>query len=328
MEHKRRSLVSYRFEAFVLTVCGIFLLIANGCGTGGVVNSTGGTDADQAAVLRVLELEPFFTESLTNTDEDQESAEAADVQFYSGAQPLESLAAEGSTVDLPLLWWRGQLERLSREVDIHIEDKTAAVTVVTDIAGTFFIVDDVGDVLVLGGKSLEDQITRSARFEKMPAGWVLTAISPVKLNASPPSQQTVFIESLRAYIGSDLIWEATDPATLYSVPENLPTFSQGDEVRVEAEVVNTSTAGWYPHEFVFLHRPGPGIMGRRTRDIMFDDGTNGDELASDGVYTRVYMISPCSGRHFAAVDVIDSGTFADLETPYNSAALGMPYIVQ
>ena len=61
---------------------------------------------------------------------------------------------------------------------------------------------------------------------------------------------------------------------------------------------------------------------------MFDDGTNGDLVAGDGIYTRLYTIGSCPGRHFAAVDVIDAGTFGRLDSPVISTAWGMPYIVK
>ena len=79
---------------------------------------------------------------------------------------------------------------------------------------------------------------------------------------------------------------------------------------------------------MFLHRPGPHISGRRTRDLMFDDGSTGDLVAGDGIFSRLYTVGPCKGRHFAAVDVIDAATFMELEAPYNATAWGMPYIVQ
>jgi hypothetical protein len=328
MEHKTQFLLGYRFEVLAPAVFGIFFIITIGCGTGGVVNSTGGNDADQMAVLQALEQEPFFTESLTDTDEDQESAEAAGAQVYSGALPLESLAAESSTVVLPLFWWRGQLVRLNREIDIHIEDGTAEVHVVCYVAGTFFTADAADNVLVLWGKPFEDRISRNAVFEKNPWGWVLTAISPVEIATASTDQRTVSIEAVRAYVGSEPVWEATDPAALYSTIQGIPTFSPGDEIRIETEVLNSSTAGWTPGEFVFLHRPGHHITGRKTRDLMYDDGTHGDISAGDGIYTRTYTVGPCLGRHFAAVDVIDAGTFAEQASPVITTAWGMPYTVQ
>jgi len=299
-----------------------------GCGAGSGVSVTGGTPADQASILEALDADPFFVDSATETNEDEEAAAAAQALVYDGQVPLETLSTESGIAQLPRFWWRGNLERLGRSIEIHIANGVADVKVSHDIAGTFFIADEVDDVLVLWGKPFEDLVTRYAQFIKKPWGWVLTAISPVEFALSERDRQSVFIDSLRAYADSQLIWEATAPSTLYTVTAGLPIFSSGDEVRVEATVLNTSGSGWEPSLFVFLHRPGPGIAGRRTRDIMFDDGTNGDLTPGDGIYTRLYSIGPCRGRHFAAVDVIDAATFMELETSYNSGAWGMPYIVE
>ncbi|UCG38109.1 MAG: hypothetical protein JSV00_07855 [bacterium] len=303
----------------------IFVL---GCGTGSSVTATGGTQADEAAVLTALESEEFFTDSVTDTSIDEEAAAAAGAQVSSSQLSLLSLPADGGTAQLPLFWWRGQMERLGREIDIHIQDGSAFVTVVCDVAGTFFIADEVGGTMVLWGKPFEDLVTRHASFEKTSSGWVLSAVSPVEFALADADLQTVFIRGLRAYVGEELVWETVDPAALFSVPEGIPTFSRGDQVRVEASIANASDPGWEPPQFVFLHHPGHRTDGRRSRDLMFDDGTNGDVLAGDGVYTRVYTIGPCGGRHFAAVDVIDSTTFMVADAPYNSTAWGMPYIVR
>lgn len=328
MKNRMCCISDHGITCLAVILSGLFIAALGGCGTGGIVSTTGVTDAQREAILEAIDAEEFFTDSLTDTNEDEEAASEALSLSYSGALPLASLAAVGGTVELPDYWWRGQQDLLERTVDIHIEDGTAYVTVVCDVTGTFFIVDKVDDVLVAWGKPYENLITRHALFNERSWGWVLTALSPVEFASAEPVDDTVAIEALRAYSGSVLIWEASDTATLFSVPEEIPTFSPGDEVRIEAQVTNISTAGWTPGEFVFLHRPGHSITGRRTRDIMFDDGTNGDTAAGDGIYTRTYTIGPCPGRHFAAVDTIDAGTFAELEYPVNSMAWGMPYIVK
>jgi len=299
-----------------------------GCGSGSGVSMTGGSEADQAAILEAIETEAFFSDSVTDTDEDEGSAAEAQAQAYAGQVSIESLSTDPGTAELPRFWWRGDLVRLGSLIDIHIEDGIADVKISHDIAGTLFIADEVNDILVLWGKPFEDLVTRYATFTNSPLGWKLTAISPVEFALKDGAQQTVFINSLRAYSGSDLVWEASQPSRLYTVPEGLPRFTHGEEIRVEAGVVNTAGSAWEPSQFVFIHRPGPHISGRRTRGLMFDDGTNGDLVAGDGTYTRTYTIGPCRGRHFAAVDVIDAATFTALDAPYNSGAWGMPYIVE
>jgi hypothetical protein len=188
-----------------------------GCGTGSEISMTGGTTADQSAVLAAVETEPFFTESITDTDEDNEAAAEAQAQIYDGQVAIESLSSEAGTAELPRFWWRGDLERLGREIDIHIEDNVARVTVVHDVAGTFYIADTTGDALYLWGKPFEDMVTRHAEFLKTAKGWILTAISPVQFTLAESNIQTVAIEAVRAFSGDELVWEATDPSTLYTV---------------------------------------------------------------------------------------------------------------
>jgi hypothetical protein len=328
MERKTSFVREYWVKIIVLAVSSTLFAFLAGCGSGSDVTMTGGSEADQADILEVVETDAFFVESVTETDEDEEAASEAQANLYDGQVPIQSLSATSGTAELPRFWWRGDLERLGREIDIHIENGIADVKVSHDIAGTFFIADEVGDVMVLWGKPFEDLVTRYARFTKEPWGWVLSAISPVEFALAEGEEQTVFIEAFRAYSGDELVWEATEPSSLYTVTSGLPIFTHGAEIRVEATVSNTSESGWEPSRYVFLHRPGPYITGRRTRNIMFDDGTNGDLVADDGIYTRIYTIGPCRGRHFAAVDVIDAATFMELEAPYNSGAWGMPYIVE
>jgi len=327
---RKRTLLARKLwiEIFLLSASVSLLVFLTGCGSGSDVTMTGGSEADQAAILEVVESDAFFIDSVTETDEDEDEAAQAQAEAYEGQVSLASLSSEPGTAELPRFWWRGDLERLGRDINIHIEGGIADVKVSHDIAGTFFIADEVGDVMVLWGKPFEDLVTRYAQFTKKTWGWKLTAISPVEFALADGNMQTVFIDALRAYSGDELVWEATEPSTLYSVTEGLPTFTHGDEIRVETTVRNTSVSGWEPSQFVFLHRPGPHITGRRTRDIMFDDGTNGDLVAGDGTYTRLYTIGPCRGRHFAAVDVIDAATFMELDASYNSGAWGMPYIVE
>ena len=54
------------------------------------------------------------------------------------------------------------------------------VKVPQDIEGTFFMADEVDDIMVLWGKTLEGLVTRYAQCTRKPWGWTLAAISPVE----------------------------------------------------------------------------------------------------------------------------------------------------
>ncbi|MDF1535567.1 MAG: hypothetical protein P1S46_03575 [bacterium] len=117
MNNKTHCFRNYRVEVLVLAVSGLLLAFLAGCGSGSGVSITGGTEADQAAILAAVETEPFFVESVTGTDGDEDAAAAAQAQVYDGQAPVQSLAAQSGTAELPCFWWRGDLERLERETD-------------------------------------------------------------------------------------------------------------------------------------------------------------------------------------------------------------------
>jgi hypothetical protein len=315
-----------RQELLALAFVGLFLVVLAGCGSGPMEASA----TEEAAIAAALEEDSFFEFGLTATDDDQDAAEEAVLEAEPYGAPLSASFQDlpGGIADLPRFWWRGEIECLRKDYDISISGDTASVTVTQFLMGNFFVVDEVGDILTMWEKPFEDTVIRHAEFIHKPWGWKLIALSPVELTLTDHSAQTVWIGSITASVHDAIVWSAENPATLFSVPERIPAFSPGEEVLVEAEILRTGDSIWQPSEFVFLHRPGRTIFGRRARDIMFDDGTNGDRFAGDGIYSRTYTIGPHAGRHFAAVDVIDAATFMEQNAPYNSGAWGMPYIVE
>jgi len=149
MESRKASKVQLWVQILALSTSVSILAFLPGCGAGSGVSMTGGTAADEAAILQVLEADDFFLDSVTDTSEDEEGAGAAQAQIYENQVELQSLSVAPGTAELPRFWWRGDLERLGRTVDIHIENGVADVKVVHDIAGTFFIADEVDGVLIL-----------------------------------------------------------------------------------------------------------------------------------------------------------------------------------
>ena len=101
--------------------------------------------------------------------------------------------------------------------------------------------------------------------------------------------------------GDGTVQEITDPAALYQVADGLFTVAVGDPVTVTATVDNTTASGLIPDTFLFAH-----LDHRRTR--MFDDGTHGDAIAGDGVFTAQVTVGPQRGRNRLVVDALDSLT--------------------
>lgn len=308
----------YGFVAVVL-----FISFLTACGGGTSTTSSGDSVDDNTAITsEINNNSQLFDVSLTDSED-------VAVSTTSSAQSTEAniYAAESGTCS-PGIWIRGDFKHLSRDVNITIVGNTASVKVTDKVSGNLYV-DNTNDAIINPwSKPFNDTITRHAEFVRvLPGHWNLTKISPLDVDLTDTSKQTVEIQRVTASVGSTKVWEATSSSTLYDVPAGLPTFKPNDVVLVEAQVSNsTNSTLCSPATYVFLHRPGLCLFGR-CRDIMYDDGTNGDAAPNDGIFSRTYTIGNHIGYHFAAVDVIDAETFMNDTTDYNSTAWGMPYRV-
>ncbi len=273
---------------------------------------------EKETLLKIVNETPFLADDVIAEADERSDAQAL------AAKTLEHplLSTMDGTLP-PRIWWRERDEVLKKDINISIEGDTANVKVTTDIKGNLYVDDTKDGKLDPWSKPFYDTIVRHATFHKVHKRWKLTAISPVSINLTDPENQTVEIKEVTVYREDtgDMIWHATSPETLFSVPDELPILTAGTEIRVEAKVTNSKeTSSDEALTFVYLHRPGG-------RDLMHDDGLEGDVVAGDGVYTRIYKIGHNVGRYFAVVDAIDGDTLMDKDAPYNSTAWGMPYYV-
>ncbi len=308
-----------RYSGFLVVVLLLFLMTACGGGTSTTSSdaSNSSVDDNSAITSEINNNSKLFGTNLTDTD------------GSSTAQSLQSdvAAFADSAFCQPGIWWRGNLRRTNRDVAISINGDIASVKVTDKITGELFVDNRTDNIINPWSKPFNDTITRYAEFVKVLGQWNLTKISPVDVDLTDTTQQTVEIQKVTASVSNQIVWEATSSSTLYDVPAGLPTFKPDDIALVEAQISNSTTSTLCsPATNVFLHRPGPCLFGR-CRDIMYDDGTNGDVIANDGIFSRTYTIGDSLGYHFAAVDVIDAVTFMDQATNYNSTAWGMPYRV-
>ncbi len=150
-------------------------------------------------------------------------------------------------------------------------------------------------------------------------------ISPREMKLTDTSKQKVFIDRLRVIRVSsgETVFDINTPDQLLA-REDLPVFSKGEKVKVMVTVRNIDPT-YYPECYVYLHRFIWALQIARLR--MFDDGTRGDEVANDGVFTNTWTIWGPLRQH-AAVDVLDSKCLQnETEDDYNSNAWGVPYIV-
>lgn len=315
-----------RIKFLIVYLSALLFLVVIGCGGGGstgdVASISGGSTSEEELLKDAID-DDYGTLFSTGVIEDDEED-----------QTEKSLARRGypriCDGDDPVPCWFRPIHVASRNININIENGVADVSVTKYIEGSFFI--DVDEDYPFGKKKIEDVAKRYARFERDSARWRLTEISPVEINLQDEDQRTITIKGVTAYVDGEVRWEVTDPETMFKFPDELPHFSPGEEVVVEAEIENMDGEG-ERESYVYLHYTTdvrmPGRIFRHQRMLMYDDGTNGDKVAGDGIFTGTYIIGVNTGYHHAAVDVLDKEMFDDEETQnYNTAAWAMPYIVE
>ncbi len=311
-----------------LLVCCFALLFVSvpGCGTGPDSTSSGSSDSTDEEIIRGAVDGAYFALFSTGVVEDGTGETAAGVV----TPPVYEVAAE----DDPIPPWFRRVRVISRDISVHIEGDTADVSVTTNIEGDF-LTDADGDG-EFGGKEIRATGIRYATFRRdygLPGRhWRLSAVSPLEINLQDSEKRTISVRSVKAYVDGELRWEVHDPATMFSVPSELPRFAPGEEVVVTADIENLDSDGSERGSYVYLHytthEHRRWMANHGSRRLMYDDGTHGDEKAGDGIFTGTYTIGDAAGYHHAAVDVLDKEMFDDETTQnYNSTAWAMPYAV-
>lgn len=246
-----------------------------------------------------------------------------------------------------LRWRRHRHRTGAARVNVTVEDGLAFVSRSAELAGRLLI--DLDGECPIGAKPMHEVAHRNAVYAKVRPdrpeeaekasldararrpedrpdfrrGWRLVAVSPVEIRLFPDEAgpRTVAITRVTAYVDGEVRFDVDDPAKVLRLGDGFATFSPGERAHVEASVRNQDAEGGARETRVFLHHDGK-------REEMFDDGSNGDMIAGDGVFTREYEIGERPGVHHAAVDAIDAETFADETTPnYDSNTWGVPYLV-
>jgi hypothetical protein len=313
----------------------LLFLVVIGCGGGGStgdVASSGGSTSDKELLKEAIDddYSTLFSTGVIEDDEEDQAGKSLPAGQAGLARRGYPRICDG---DDPVPCWFRLIHVASRNITINIENSVADVSVTKYIEGSFFI--DVDGDYFFGTKRIEDIAKRYARFERDAShrwGWKLTEISPVEISLQDEESRTITIKRITAYVDGVVRWEVTNPETMFKFPDELPHFSPGEEVIVEAEIENIDAEG-ERESYVYLHYTTdvhkPGRIFRHQRVPMYDDGTHGDEVAGDGIFTGTYIMGNNTGYHHAAVDVLDKEMFDDEETQnYNTAAWAMPYIVE
>lgn len=298
------------------------LVLLSGCNK--KADSVTSTESStQAELENIINQNPdIFT---TDQEETEETAAYASVSSLADMQYISAYYVDAASATLPVAWFRKKQGAPTRNISINEQGDTATVTITTIWAGKLYVDRTRDGKNNPGSKPIADTGIKKAYFEKIYGIWNLKKVACVDHNLINPAKQTVDITQVKAETNSQS-YIITDPGKLMDIATELPTFAPGTEVKVIATVSNTVQT-WNPPVYVYLHH---GMPWAHNRQLMYDDGTNGDEVAGDGKYTRTYTIGSGSNVYRSCViDVLDSACLQnETNDDYNSTAWRMPYKVQ
>lgn len=233
----------------------------------------------------------------------------------------DETSAGDDTAILPAHWGRRPIGTRTRSISIEIAGGVADVAVTTHWLGRLYVDTSFDGRFNPGAKPTDETAVHSLRYENDGSGWQLAALSLGEIDLTDATRQSVAITGMTITKGDGTVHEITDPAALHRVGDGLFTVGVGERVTVTATVDNATTSGLVPDTFLFLH-----VDHRRTR--MFDDGTHGDGLAGDGVFTAAVTVGPQRGRNRLVVDAIDSLTLQnEVDDDYNANRWIVPFRV-
>lgn len=236
---------------------------------------------------------------------------------YTGQEEGDTLAPSGTKAYKWVFWYREDTLNAAPEISVDITGDSAYVSWNRNIDGIFhrFPVDTLPppprDSLQDIPKHLQDTVMRYGVFKKdgdpnRHHGWRLKRLTGALID-SP--NHTVSIDSVKITTNTDTVL-ITDPLAFRDTT-NVLSLSCNDSVNVTVYVDPSKSV------LVFLH----SRRGTRHHRWMF-------HLESPGVFTGWWKAPRHTGRHLAAVDVIEyNAIFDDDETtyPYDAEAWIIPY---
>ena len=295
--------------------------------TGGTTTTAGtGTVSDQNAIEQLLSSDDLFMQEMSDMLDEDESV------MEESLRGIELQLSSPNLIDTTMpaaefhQRWRRQrtgLTGINKSFEFGKDGDTSycMVSVTRSITGKFWVDTTRDGMRNPGEKPLADTISHKWYFEKYPGrGWHLAKISPREIKLTDTFKQKVFIDRVQVELNGQTVIDITSPDQMI-LREDLPLFSSGQDVKVMATVRNTDPT-YYPETLVFLHHVK--LFGHK-RLKMHDDGTNGDDVADDGVWTATWNVWGRL-RHYLVIDVLDSKCLQNqTEDDYNSNAWGLPY---
>lgn len=276
-------------------------LTVTGCGGDSLISAGSSDTSNDEAVLRTLMEEDAFFELAGP---------------YDGEQVVLSGSATREEIN-PFRFWREITEReITRNISIDDTAGTADAAIYAELWGTFNILDWDSTIYE---KPLHHFGERYAQFaldlEWMPGPgygdqnlgtqhrhgpWRLTAISGF---VAQSDTTTMVIDWI--HVESDSVdVTITDPLALMAVPDEIMTFSRGEEV--------TLTVSGPPEDaLVFLHAP------YRKMPLVYQE---------DGTFKGTWTVNR-RGGHCAWIEALAHDSLFDSEYPEDVKIWGMPYEV-
>ena len=282
--------------------------------------------APSSQQAQVLAAEQEQLGAMVDTDFGAAGATATDAAPAGAGLSADLAATPGDTA--PSFWGRLRVVRggprpIYRR-DVTIQGDTARVQHDITFDGLLLVDTSADGVFNPTAKPLADHMTQHAvlvRDDSRPRGWRVAQLSPQDWTVVDASRQIVTVTDVKVYRNDTLLVEVTDPAALLDVTSRVPRFRLGDTVKVVAGVTNTTSSGFAPPTFVYLHVRHAALSGTSWHRVQMTD--NGD-----GTYQRSW-IARRTGIDRFLVDALDSATLLEgTADNYRASEVGIPYRIE
>jgi hypothetical protein len=279
-------------------------------------------DDDRAEILTLLQESGWFDETFG-----EEGATVDASLAVAGFDLGLASAAAMDTVPLIQRWGRRYHAPTVRTREVNVVGDTATVNWSVRFGDGEFMLDRTNDgVANPTSKPMDVSALMTAtlvrRAEPDSAGrrWRLVALSPRRLVPTDESRRTVSLTAVTVAVNGVVVKTITD-ASRRDPAEGVLALEIGDEVRVMAEVQNTTGLANIPETFVFLHlyharADTRGWMRVPMRRV-------------DATTWALTWIARHDGRQQLSVDALDSQIFnSDTDDDYRGEAWGVPYRIR
>ena len=282
--------------------------------------------APSSQQTQVLAAEQEQLGAMVDTDFGAAGATATDAAPAGAGLSADLAATPGDTA--PTFWGRLRVVAGGPHPiyhrDVTIQSDTARVAHDITFDGLLLVDTSADGVFNPTAKPLADHMTQHAvlvRDDSRPRGWRVAQLSPQDWTVVDASRQTVTVTDVKVYRNDTLLVEVTDPAALFDVTSRVPRFRLGDTVKVVAGVTNTTSSGFAPPTFVYLHVRHAALSGTSWHRVQMTD--NGD-----GTYQRSW-IARRTGIDRFLVDALDSATLLEgTADNYRASEVGIPYRIE